>query len=142
MEKQFIQERIQDKIKEIESYLEELSEIKPESFEQYKTNFEKRAACERYAEKIPEALADLAFLFITYKKMSAPKDDNNAFEVLAKNGVITELLSNKLQDAKGMRNIIAHEYGKIDDKIVFEAIIEQLERDAEEFIKKILEELK
>ena len=38
-----------------------------------------------------------------------------------------------------MRNIIAHEYGKIDDKIVFEAITEELERDVKEFIKKVKE---
>ena len=36
-----------------------------------------------------------------------------------------------------MRNIIAHEYGKIDDEIVFGAVTEQLGKDVREFIKDI-----
>ena len=36
-----------------------------------------------------------------------------------------------------MRNIISHEYGKIDDEIVFDSIKDELILDAEEFIKQI-----
>jgi len=36
-----------------------------------------------------------------------------------------------------MRNIIVHEYGKVDDELVFEAISEKLEQDVKEFIKAI-----
>jgi len=36
-----------------------------------------------------------------------------------------------------MRNIIAHEYGEIDDEIVFNAITEELIKDVGEFIKGI-----
>jgi uncharacterized protein YutE (UPF0331/DUF86 family) len=35
---------------------------------------------------------------------------------------IDKRLSSKLKEAKGMRNIIAHEYGNIDDKIVFKSM--------------------
>ncbi len=33
-----------------------------------------------------------------------------------------------------MRNIIAHRYGEVDDELVFAAIKEELERDAQAFI--------
>ncbi len=33
-----------------------------------------------------------------------------------------------------MRNIISHQYGMIDDEIVFEAITKELVQDAREFI--------
>ena len=138
MEKSFIKSRIKEKIKEIEEYLQELSEIRPSNFEEYEKNFEKRATCERYAEKIPEALVDLAVLTIKYKNLPYPQDDKNAFEILAKNNIISEKLSERLQDAKGMRNIIAHEYGKINNEIVFESITSELEEDAKEFINKIV----
>ena len=36
-----------------------------------------------------------------------------------------------------MRNILAHEYGKIDDEIVFNAIKSELEKDANEFVSAI-----
>ena len=52
--------RIKDKIKEIEGYLSELSEIIPKSFEEYK-EIKNKAACERYFEKIIESVIDLSF---------------------------------------------------------------------------------
>ena len=55
--------------------------------------------------------------------------------------IISEKLSTNLKDAKGMRNIIAHDYGKIDDELVFESLKEQLIPDTEEFIKSIRESL-
>lgn len=39
-----------------------------------------------------------------------------------------------LKNAKGMRNIISHQYGKIDDEVVFEAITEELCRDIKKFV--------
>jgi uncharacterized protein YutE (UPF0331/DUF86 family) len=50
--------------------------------------------------------------------------------------IISKELSIKLKNAKGMRNIVAHKYGTVDDRIVFEAITEELLKDANEFIKK------
>ncbi|MFH1510503.1 MAG: DUF86 domain-containing protein [Candidatus Woesearchaeota archaeon] len=129
--------RIKDKIKQIEGFLEELQEIVPEKFEEYAGSLEKKAACERYVEKIVEALTDLAFLTIKYKKLRIPEDDIDAFNILLDNKIIDKDLYGKLRDAKGMRNIIAHQYGKIDDSVVFEAITEELEKDSREFIKQI-----
>jgi len=134
--------RIKDKIEQIEQFIQELSEIKPMDFEEYLADFGKKAACERYGEKIPQAFIDLALLIIKYKKLPAPRDEDNAFEILEQNKIISPELSKNLQDAKSMRNFIAHEYGRIDDSIVFEAVDHELERDAEEFINSIKEEIK
>ncbi|MCH7723429.1 MAG: aminotransferase class I/II-fold pyridoxal phosphate-dependent enzyme [Bacteroidetes bacterium] len=46
-------------------------------------------------------------------------------------------LEEKLKEAKGMRNIIAHEYGKIDDVLVFEAVTEELIPDVKEFLNSV-----
>lgn len=54
-------ERIKDKIEEIEKYLDELVEISPSTLDRYIEDFKTRAACERYTEKIIEAVVDLAF---------------------------------------------------------------------------------
>ncbi len=129
--------RIKEKMKEVEEFLDQLNGIIPSSFEEYKSNIEKKAACERYVEKIVEALTDLAFLVIKLKKLKIPEDDIEAFNILLDNKVINNELFDKLKRAKGMRNIIAHEYGKIDDKIVFESITEELDRDAIDLINKM-----
>ena len=114
--------RIKDKIEEIEAYLTELSEITPKDFEEYFGDSKTKAACERYFEKIIEAVIDLAFLIIRDKDLKIPEEDKEAFDVLSEKGIIPEKLAEKLKDAKGMRNLIAHEYGSIDDEIVFHSI--------------------
>jgi len=129
--------RITDKINEINKFLNELKEIVPSDIEEYKSSIEKKAACERYVEKIVEAATDLAFLIIKNKKLRMPEDDIDAFSILLENKIINSKLAANLKNAKGMRNIIAHEYGKIDDMIVFESIREELERDVKGFIKNV-----
>ncbi len=129
--------RITDKINEIEEFLEELKQIVPNTLQEYKTNIEKKAACERYAEKIIEAITDLAFLTIKLRKLRIPADDADAFDIVSENKIISEALAKKLQDAKGMRNILAHQYGKTDDRIVFNSLTKELGRDAEEFAARI-----
>ena len=131
--------RIEDKRKEIEKYLEELRAIVPKTIEEYATNIEKKAACERYIEKIVEAAIDLAFLIIKSNKLRIPEDDGDAFTILSENNIIASSLATKLRNAKGMKNIIAHQYGKIDDEIIFEALSGQLEKDVMEFIESIKE---
>ena len=128
--------RIKDKVNEIENYLEELGTFIPSSFKEYKSGLEKKAACERYFEKITEAATDLAFLVIKRNKLKIPEDDADAFNILSESGIIDYELASNLKNAKGMRNIISHQYGKIDDEIVFEAITKELKRDISKFIEK------
>ena len=107
--------RIKDKIKDIKTYLEQLSEIKPNKFEEYEKDFKTKAACERYFEKIAEAVVDLAALVIKEKDLQMPEKDYEAFEILEKENIIDSNLTKKLKDMKGMRNIIAHQYGDVND---------------------------
>jgi len=130
--------RITDKIKEIEQYLSELKDIVPQTLEEYSSDNLSKAACERYFEKVIEAATDLAFLVIAKNKFRLPDDDIDAFKILSEKKIISEELCKKLKDAKGMRNILAHQYGRVEDNQVFEAVTEQLENDINMFIKEII----
>lgn len=134
--------RIKDKIDEVEKYADELSEVIPSSFEQYKSEFKIKAACERYFERIIGSVVDLAFLIIKEYRLKTPEEDKQAFDILNEEKIISDSLKERLQDARGMRNILAHEYGRIDDEIVFESLKEQLIPDAEKFINQIKKFLK
>jgi len=133
--------RLKDKIKEIEGYLADLSDIMPKNFEEYnetRTKF----ACERLFEIIIEAIVDLAFFIIKEKELKIPEEDKEAFDILSKEKIISQELAERFKDAKGMRNIIAHEYGKINDEIVFHAIAEDIERDVKGFINSVKNKVK
>lgn len=134
--------RINEKIGEIKGFLAELENIAPSGLEEYKTNNLVRAACERYVEKIIEGITDIAFLLIKYKKFEIPENDIDAFRILFKHKIISEESYLKLKQAKGMRNIIAHEYGKIDDEIVYHSIKEELNDDILKFFNMIKRNLK
>jgi len=86
--------RKRDKIEEIEKYMEELEPILPTSFEDYKIDLKIRAICERYFEKIVEAVVDLAFVLIKEKKLKIPKEDEQSFEILKNANIISENLAN------------------------------------------------
>lgn len=128
--------RINDKIDEIEAYISKLSEIMPNNIEEYK-ELKTKAACERYFEMIVEAIVDLAFLIIKERGLKIPNEDKEAFDILAKEKIITESLATRLKEAKGMRNILAHEYGIVDDELVFTSITEEIIEDTNNLLKQI-----
>jgi len=129
--------RINDKIEEIEKFLDELESFKPNNFKKYEDNLASKAACERYFEKIMEAVIDLGFIVIKSKSLETPKDDGNLFNVLMNNKIIDSNLAKRMKEAKGMRNFISHQYGDVDDKLVFNAITKELEKDVTSFIDQI-----
>ena len=127
--------RIREKIEDIERFLAELKQIAPKTLQEYQNSLEKKAACERYIEKIIEAILDLSFLVIKLHHWRTPKDENDAFLLLHQKEVIDQELVAKLKAAKGMRNILVHQYGNIDDAILFQALTKELTIDSSAFIK-------
>ena len=128
---------IKDKIKEVENYLSELEKVIPEDIDVYLKNLEKRLACERAFEKIIESVNDLAILIIKEKRFQMPNEDIKAFDVLSEKNIISEGLASNLKKARGMRNFLAHQYGKVDDELVFEAIQKEIFEDVNDFINQI-----
>jgi len=128
--------RIREKIIEIETYGNELKEIIPTNFELYKTDLKTKAACERYFEKIIGTIIDISYQIIKYKNIKTQKREK-LFIDLANNNFISKELAVKIMDAKGMRNVLAHEYGNIDDELVFYSITKELEKDVNEYLKAI-----
>jgi len=125
--------RINEKINEIEKYLDELESIIPKTFDEYE-DIKEKAACERYFEKIIEAVIDLCFLIVKEKNLEKPEDDKGVFDILLNSEVISKGSCENLKNAKGMENIISHQYGSIDNKIVFHSITEELVDDVNKFL--------
>ena len=126
--------RVEDKNLEVIEFVDNLEKILPDDYGEYISNLEKRLACERAFEKIVEVVNDLAILLIKEKGMVLPVDDEGVFDVLAEAEVISKELALKLKDAKGMRNILAHQYGNINDEIDFETIRNEIIKDVKEFL--------
>ena len=126
-----------DKIKEVEKYLGELEEVLPDNIDSYLENLEKRLACERAFEKIIQSINDLAILIIKEKRFQMPNESTKAFHILYDKRIISRELADNLKKAMGMRNFLAHQYGDINDEIVFDAIQNRIFDDVNKFLDEV-----
>lgn len=124
---------MEQKIALIEKYLEDFEKIIPRNFVQYSSDIRTRAACERYIEKISMALVDLAYLIIRTREWKNPDEDSEAFSILVSHRIISADLATRLKKAKGLRNVLSHQYGEVDDEVVFSSM-QKLRKDAREFV--------
>ena len=118
-------ERILVKLAELESYLKELQAIAPESFAEFQ-RVEKKRACERLLQISVEAVIDVCHLFVTGLRLGLPAEEDDIFEKLERANIISSGLKETLKEMKGFRNILVHEYGEVDDHIVYEAVKHRL----------------
>jgi len=114
-------DRVLVKLSELEGYLGELRQIAPESLTAYR-QIEKRRACERLLQISVETVLDVCHLFVRGLELGLPAEEDDVFERLERAGVVSADLTAILRRMKGCRNILVHEYGGVDDEIVFETV--------------------
>lgn len=130
-------ERILAKIDKLDGYLQELQQITPASFEEYK-KIEKRRACERLLQVSIESVIDICAMIVTGLRLGLPAEEDDLFEKLKQGGIITSSMEETLKKIKAFRNILVREYGRIDDNIVYEVAHSKL-NDFEAFKREILQ---
>ena len=133
-------ERVLVKLDELDTYLAELKKILPASFKQYQA-IEKKRSCERLLQLCVKCVLDICRLFVSGLKLGLPSGENGIFEKLLKKKIISAKMAETLQEMKGFRNVLIHEYAKVDDEIVFETATTRLD-DFFRFKKRILKVLK
>lgn len=65
---------------------------------------------------------DLAQEIVIKKKMGMPSAYKDNFRILKREGIIDESLLNDLEKLTGLRNMLSHEYYRIEQKDIFEGI--------------------
>lgn len=113
-------ERLLEKIDELEKYLSELEEYLPPEEEEYLSDSLRKRACERAFQLACENLLDICNLIISMKGFGIPKDARDSIRRLSENGVIPLSLSSRLEGLVGFRNLLVHQYGRIDDSKAYD----------------------
>jgi uncharacterized protein YutE (UPF0331/DUF86 family) len=114
-------DRILAKLDEMDGYLRELRAIAPARFEDYQRT-ETRRACERLLQISLEAVIGVCALLVVGLRLGLPGEEDDLFEKLARHGVVSPALAVTLRRMKGLRNLLVHEYGSINDRILFETV--------------------
>lgn len=133
-------ERILGKLDELNGYLGELRQVVPESYARYVESVEKRRACERLLQISIECLVDVCALLVSGLRLGLPAEEDDLIEKLEQAGLISSEMAKMLRTMKGFRNILVHEYGRIDNALVFAMATRRLQ-DFDSFTTEILQVL-
>ena len=117
---------IENKISATQKYLKIHERYKGYAEKEIEEDLDIRGAFERYLYLAIQSTIDLAESVISYKDFRKPSTMSEAFYILNEENIITSDLKTKMSKMVGFRNIIAHDYEKIDYKIAFSILQEGL----------------
>lgn len=115
-------DRVRTKLGHLEEYLRGLIEQQDVSREQYLGDRDRQDIVERRFEKAIQACIDVAAHVVATEGYREPTDYGDFFRVLEENDVISSAVADRMVEMAGFRNVLAHEYARIDDERVFEQL--------------------
>ena len=133
--------KITNKISSTKKYLKILKEYSKLSKETIKTDLTIKGAVERYLYLAVQSTIDLAEAVVAFKKYRKPTTMSEVFYILEEEKFISKKLGEKLVKMVGFRNIIAHDYEKIDYDILLD-VLKNKTKDIEQFIKIVKNKIK
>ncbi len=112
-----------DKLKE---YLRYLEDVKKYSREEYIKNPLIYGSTERFLHLTIECVMDIANHLISDLRFRKPESNRDVFDILYENDIIDRKLKENLCNMASFRNILVHDYLKLDREIVYDIILNNL----------------
>lgn len=110
---------IRERLALLDEYTTDLRQLQSVDFHTYAENKLVRRAVERTLHLAVEACLDVGQHIIAQEGFRRPTDNQDVFAVLTEEGIVSdELLPSLIAMAK-FRNLIVHDYARIDNAIVF-----------------------
>jgi len=103
----------------LDGYLNDLQSVQGLSFDEYESDIRTKRFAERTLQIAVEACLDMGWHIIADEGLPEAENNRDVFKVLADAKVIDRSIVPSLQQMASFRNLIVHDYGKIDDEIVF-----------------------
>lgn len=129
--------KIVAKLERLDEYLSNLRGIQKVQKKIFLNDYHFHGLAERYLQLAIEVLLDAGKLIIISEKLRKPEDNQDIFAVLGENKIISPRLSERLVGIANFRNILVHDYEKIDREIVYQKLQENIV-DFADFKKEIL----
>ena len=129
-------ERITDKMDDLEQCLRELEEYLPAAVDEYLGSGMRRRACERAFQLACENLLDICNMIISDEGLGIPIDSKDSINKLRQYDVLPESLASRLEELIGFRNLLVHQYGRVDDSVAYTSLRDE-SGDFYEFLEEI-----
>lgn len=127
---------IENKIAAAKKYLKILERYKGRPPRDIERDIDLRGAVERYLYLAVQAAIDLADAVISFKGFRKPETMGESFFILFEENVISQNLAARLTKMVGFRNILAHDYSKLDYDIVGD-VMRVGRQDIEKFLAEV-----
>ena len=125
---------IENKISSVKKYLKTVERYQKYTQEDMENSVDIRSMIERQLYLVAQSTIDLAEAYISYRNLRKPTTMTDAFYILEEEGLISKDLVKRMVGMVGFRNILSHDYEKIDYAIVYDILRSGL-RDIKEFLK-------
>ncbi len=127
---------IENKISSVRKHLNILKRYKDFSQQEIVEDIDRKGAVERYLYLVIQATIDLSEAVIAYKNLRKPSTMSESFQILQEDKIIPSELADHMVKMTGFRNVIAHDYEKINYDIVYDVLRNKL-ANIEDFLDKI-----
>jgi uncharacterized protein YutE (UPF0331/DUF86 family) len=102
------------KLSVLRDHLRRARRRRPDAIEALRDDDDRQDALAMSILVIVQEAVDIAFHIVTDDGVGVPASNAEAFELLAKHGVIEGALAGRLAQAAGLRNRLAHGYASVD----------------------------
>lgn len=119
-------ELILRKLTDLEQYITQVEEFRGITPEEYRSDWKTQRIVERTLQIAIEACADVANHIIADRNLRMPSTYAEAFEVLAEADILTAAQREAMVRMSGFRNLIVHEYARIEPAMVVRVLRERL----------------
>lgn len=133
--------QINEKLNVLAGYLVILKGFGKVTAEELKKDVIKRGAVERYLQLSAEVVLDVAGQLIAEFRFRTPEDYKESILILGEKGVLPKNFAKSFAEIAGFRNILVHDYLKIDYKKVADNLNKRL-GDFEKFSQAVAKYLK
>lgn len=134
-------DRINLRLKKLLEYVELLKRYKGVNAYELEKDSTKRGVTERYLQLACEVVLDIANLLNAEYRFRPAQDSKDSIVILGEQKILERKFADKFSDMAGFRNILVHDYLKIDYEKVAEIINNRLS-DFETFAKAVAKFLK
>ena len=110
----------------LNGYLRDLRSLQDVDPQTYQDNLLIRRTVERTLQLAAQSSLDIGQHIIAREGFRTPDDNSDVFAVLGEEGIIPEALRPELVQMARFRNLIVHDYARIDDRIVYAVLKERL----------------
>ena len=117
---------IKNKIKEIYDSLDLIKNNLPDNYDNFQNWGLIKDGIYKRIEYSIENLLDIFYIVSSDLDLSIPYDDTDLIDNLYSNQIINKEIAFLMKNMKGFRNIVVHRDGKIDDRIAYTFIRENL----------------